>query len=315
MRRAVTGLTGPVDPTRRSLGHRVLRSLVLITILALTVVLVPDAGTPRIDATLVRVVGAQAVDAETGVVWILALGSDARPGEPVLSSRADAIQLVGIDTGAGRAVVIGIPRDSYVEIPGYGSDKINSSMVYGGPQLMARSVADLVGLTPDYVFTTSFWGIRNMVSVLDGVRVYSPYAWSIPAATVRSGMNSLDGGEAIAFARMRHELPGGDFDRSRDQGYLLKGALRRVRTMTQDPGALERLLVSFLRNVDITLPPDELYRLARAVLQVRPERVQICQVDGTTGYVGAASVVHPDVAQARSLVDRARGDARVEGGC
>ena len=73
----------PAQPSRRSWGHRVRRSLLLTTILALTVVLLPDAGTPRIDATLVRVEGAQAVDAETDVVWILALGSDARPGQPV----------------------------------------------------------------------------------------------------------------------------------------------------------------------------------------------------------------------------------------
>jgi hypothetical protein len=67
--------------------------------------------------------------------------------------------------------------------------------------------------------------------------------------------------------------------------------------------------------VDVDLPPGELYRLARAVLEVEPDRVKICVVRGNTGYVGAASVVHPDIAQARSLIARARDDARVEGGC
>ena len=126
-------MSRPVDPSlRRSVAHRVRRSLALMTILALTLVFLPDAGTPRIDATLVRVEGAQAVDAETDVVWILALGSDARPGQPVLSSRADAIQLVGINAETGHATIIGIPRDSYVDIPGYGRNKINAAMVYGG---------------------------------------------------------------------------------------------------------------------------------------------------------------------------------------
>lgn len=287
----------------------------LTAILALTVVLVPDAGTPRIDATLVRVDGAHAIDARTDVVWILALGSDARPGEPVLGSRADAIQLVGLNTRTGHATVIGIPRDSYVDIPGHGSDKINAAMVYGGPQLMARAVADMVGLTPDYVFTTSFWGLQNMISAVGGVRVYSPFAWSLPVASVHVGLNDLDGVEAIAFARMRHALPGGDFDRSRDQGYLLTAALRRVQAISAVPGSLERLLVSFLKNVDVDLPPSELYRLARAALEVRADKVQICPVRGSTGYVGAASVVYPDVARARSLIRRARDDARVEGGC
>jgi hypothetical protein len=73
--------------------------------------------------------------------------------------------------------------------------------------------------------------------------------------------------------------------------------------------------VSFLHHTDVDLPPAELYRLARAVLQVQPDRVQICTVRGSTGYVGAASVVHPDMGQVRSLIARARADARVEGGC
>lgn len=300
----------------RSLGHRVRRSLLLAVILALTALLVPDSATPRIDATLVRVDGSQAVDAGTDVVWILALGSDARPGQPVLGSRADAIQLVGLNAETGDATIIGIPRDSYVGIPGHGSDKVNAAMVYGGPQLMAQAVAGMVGLEPHYVFTTSFGGMNAMIRAVGGVQVYSPYAWSIPAARIRKGLNHLDGGEAMAFARMRHALPGGDFDRSRDQGYLLTGTLRRVQVVTtQHPGMLERLLVSFLDNVDVDIPPVELYRLARAVLEIESDRVQICTVRGTTGYVGAASVVHPDVAQARSLVARARDDARVEGGC
>lgn len=292
-----------------------LRRVVLALICALTVLLVPDSAMSRPTASLVRVDGARAVDAQDDVVWILALGSDARPGQPVLASRADAIQLVGVNVETGHATVIGIPRDSYVPIPGFGTDKINASMVYGGPQLTAEAVADMVGLTPDYVFTTSFWGVRKMVAAVGGVDVFSPYAWSLPVVTVRRGTNELDGGEAIAFARMRKALPGGDFDRSLDQGYLLTGTLRRVRELSAQPGQLERVLVSFLRNVDVDLPPAELYRLARAVLQVQPQQVQLCPVRGSVGYAGAASVVFPDLAQARGLIDRARDDARVEGGC
>ena len=70
--------------------------------------------------------------------WILALGSDARPGQPVLGSRSDAIQLVGINTVTHHGVTIGVPRDSYVDIPGVGRDKINAAMVYGGAQLRRR---------------------------------------------------------------------------------------------------------------------------------------------------------------------------------
>ena len=298
-----------------TIGHRVRRSLVLSVVLALTLLLVPDAATPRTDGVLVRVEGAHAVDAGQEVVWILALGSDARTGQPVLASRADAIQLVALDAQSGHATVIGIPRDSYVDIPGHGRDKLNAAMVYGGPQLTAQAVAGLVGHVPDYVFTTSFRGLQSMISVVGGVEVYSPFAWSTSTARIHRGRNHLNGTEALAFARMRHALPRGDFDRSLDQGRLLAGTLRRVRDVTTEPGQLERLLVSFLKNTDVDLPPAELYRLARAVLEIEPQQVQLCPVGGGTGYAGSASVVFPDIGRARSLIRRASDDARVEGGC
>ncbi len=295
---------------------RLRRTLALGLVLAGTLLVVPDAAPGPATAALVKVQGGHTVDVDDDVVWVLALGSDARPGQSVLRSRADAIQLVGMNLRTGQATILGIPRDSYVDIPGFGRNKINAAMVFGGPQLMAAAVADLVGLTPDYVFTTSFWGVRFMVNRLGGVTVHSPYAWSIPAARVHRGANRLDGAEAIAFARMRHALPGGDFDRSRDQGFLLTGGLRRVREVTAaDPGALERLLTSFLANTDVDLPPTELYRLARGVLQIEPAAVRACVLRGGTGSAGGASVVFPDVAQARSIIARARDDATLEGGC
>jgi len=302
--------------TRSRTVTRIRRVVALGAVLTLTALLVPDAGPSPTRAALVRVQGGDAVDADDDVVWILALGSDARRGQSVLGSRADAIQLVGMNLRTGHATIIGIPRDSYVDIPGHGTNKINSAMVSGGPQLMASAVAGMVGLTPDYVFTTSFWGFRFMVQRMAPLSVYSPFSWSIPAATVQRGENQLDGAEAIAFARMRKALPGGDFDRSRDQGFLLIAGLRRVRELTErGPGQLERLLVSFLANTYVDLPPDELYRLARAVLGIDPTKVTSCVVGGSTGSVGGASVVFANIAQARSLVDRARDDATLEGGC
>jgi len=302
-----------VSARHRRAGLRRVLSLGLV--LGLTAFAVPNAQQAATNAALVKVRGAEGVDPDDGVVWILALGSDARPGQSILRSRADAIQLVGMNLRTGDATIVGIPRDSYVAVPGFGRDKVNAAMVYGGPQLMARAVGGMVGLTPDYVFTTDFLGFQAMVKAMDEVTVYSPFSWSIPVATVRRGQNSLNGAEALAFARERYSLPGGDFDRSRDQGYLLEGGLRRVRELTREPGTLERLLASFVDNTFVDVPPAELYRLARAVLEVEPTAVSVCVLRGTTGSAGGASVVFADIAQARSIIDRARDDARLEGGC
>jgi anionic cell wall polymer biosynthesis LytR-Cps2A-Psr (LCP) family protein len=117
---------------------RVLRRLLPFgVLLAALGVTVPDAAHPDAKFGLTTVEGVHGIDATDDVTWILALGSDARPGQPVLRSRADAIQLVGINAKTGTGVIIGIPRDTYVNIPGHGSDKINAGMVSGGPQAMA----------------------------------------------------------------------------------------------------------------------------------------------------------------------------------
>lgn len=291
------------------------RVAVLGTVLAVVAVITPDAGRQRFDASLVKVEGVSGLDTEPGVVWVLALGSDARPGQSVLRSRADAIQLVGFNPHTGYATIIGVPRDSYVDIPGHGRNKINASMVYGGPQLMARSVAQLVGIAPDYVFTTSFWGFSRMVWRLGGVRVWSRYRFAERLAHIHRGWNQVNGVRALVFVRERHQLPGGDFDRSHNQGRFLIDGLRRVLAGSHAPGKLESILYTFVRQTDVDVGPVELYRLARAVLEIDPGKVKQCVIGGRTGYAGGASVVYPNLAQAHDLARRAGRDGRLEGRC
>ena len=298
-------------------GARLRRRATLAMVLALLAVVVPDAGRRVPDAVLVKVEVASGLDTEPGVVWVLALGSDARPDDRLLRSRTDAIQLVGFNARTGDATVIGIPRDSYVDIPGYGSAKINDALTLGGPQVTADAVTKLMGVAPDYVFVTGFVGFKRMVQQLGGgtLTVHSPRAFTTMAGGIRAGVNRLSGGESLALVRERYDLPDGDFDRSLNQARFLVDGLRAARIAAKEHGQLERLLSAFLQHTDIDVGPVELYRLAQAVLAVDPAKVSVCIVRGSVGYAGAASVVFPDVAYARSLVNRAGADARLEGGC
>jgi LCP family protein required for cell wall assembly len=293
------------------------RTVVLAVLLALAAVLMPPASARNSETTLVRVRSARAVDHPSTVVWVLCLGSDARPGQSLVGERADAIQLVGLNLRTGRGTMIGIPRDSYVEIPGHGHDKINASMTYGGPQLMADSVGRLVGVRPDYVFTTGFLGFRAMVRAIDGVTVDSRFAFSDPVRPqgYTVGRNRLNPFQALIFGRVRHPLPRGDFDRSGNQQELLRSILRKVRAHRSTPGYVERGVLAAIRNMDTDLRPGELFRLAQAVIGVRPGGLRGCVVSGPTGYAGAASVVYPDVAQARRIGDDARKDGTLDGRC
>ena len=294
-------------PTRRLLAFGVL--------LALLGVVVPDSGREPARIALLKLDEVHGVDAADHTVWILALGSDARPGQSFLGSRSDAIQLVGINTVNGHAVTIGIPRDSWVDIPGFGNDKINAAMVYGGPQLTARAVANLVGITPDYVFVTSFRGVIAMAHAIGGITVRVRWDVTTNLRHYRPGQRHLNGLEVLDFARVRHGLPGGDFDRSLDQSSVLRGGLRQLIDRVKRQGRFESALYSFMRNVETDLSIGEIYRLARAVLQINPAKVRQCVVPGGVGFEGTASVVFPDVAGARALAARVRSDATLHGAC
>ena len=293
------------------------RVVVLAVVLAIAALVMPPATERHTDANLVKVQTAQAVDHPRNVVWVLCLGSDARPGQRLTGTRADAIQLVGLNLKTGAGTMIGIPRDSYVDIRGHGRNKINASMFFGGPQLMADSVGRLVGVRPDYVFTTGFLGFRGMVRAIGGVTVHSKFSFSDPIRPqgYHRGVNKLNPFQALIFGRVRHPLPRGDFDRSANQQELLRSILRKVRAHEQQPGFMERGVLASVKNMNTDLAPSELYRLAQGVTAIKPGKLKGCVVQGPTGNAGGASVVFASVAQARRLGNDARKDATLNHGC
>jgi polyisoprenyl-teichoic acid--peptidoglycan teichoic acid transferase len=292
--------------------RRVLRSFTLATVLAVTAFVVPNGGVNPTDTSMVRVERAHGVDLSPDVIWILALGSDARPGQNVVRSRADAIQLVGINTRTGAATSIGIPRDSWVPIAGYGSNRINASLYFGGPQLMARSVANLTGIEPDYVFVTSFWGLRHMVDAIGGIVVHVPYAYSdenLRPQGFHKGRNRVNGMGALAFSRIRHNLLRGDFERSAHQQGTIRSIQAKIRANADRPGFIDRGVLAVMSNMDTNLSPSELFRIAQAVAQVNPSKITGCVVQGSIGNIGGASIVFPNTSAARAYGRDARKDA------
>ncbi|MGD9959521.1 LCP family protein [Nocardioides sp.] len=299
----------------RKLLARIGKLTALATILGVTLVVVPDSSVAPASSVLVKVDQAHGVDLTPDVVWILALGSDARPGEDMTRTRADAIQLVGINTKTGAAAAIGIPRDSYVPIEGVGSDRINASLYYGGPQLMATSVGNLIGIEPDYVMLTGFQGLITMVDDIGGITVNNPIAFSdehLKENGFKAGKIHLNGYTAMAFSRIRHNLIGGDFDRSANQQRTIKGILGTIRAKADKPGFMERGVQSVMKNMATDLSPAELFVIAQAVGQVDPTKVTNCVLQGGFANVGGASVVTPDTAMAARFGDEARKDATLE---
>jgi len=295
--------------------RRLFRIALLGVVLVLTGVLVPNSTVASTEAALVRFEHSRGVDLDPDLVWILAVGSDARPGEDMLRVRGDALQLVGVHTETGAATSIGIPRDSYVAIPGHGSNRINAALTFGGPQLLGEAVGDLIGIEPDYVFVTRFPFFEDMVDDIGGIEVRNPrgfYDPDLKPEGFRSGRIRLNGYNAMAFARIRKSLPGGDFDRSANQQIVLKGIQAAIAARADRPGFIESGVLTVLEHLHTDLNPGALFRIAHAIAQVDPKKITGCVVHGGFANVGGASVVTPYVDKARSYGDQARHDATIE---
>jgi polyisoprenyl-teichoic acid--peptidoglycan teichoic acid transferase len=246
-------------------------------------------------------------------LFILAIGSDARPGQAVAGTRADSLHIIGVNADRNSASILGIPRDSYVPIPGAGSQKINASLVLGGPQLTVRTVEQLTGIRFDAYALVGFKGFRRLVTTLGGLEVRIPYPMSGGGAHFRGGPARLTGPRALAFARNRYDAPGGDFGRSLNHGLLMMAALRKLREdFDKDPVTLFRWVVAARRFVQTNLSVDRVLDLLLAALSVEPDRVRNRVVSGGGGTVGGQSVVQLG-ASARGMFRDLRRDAMLGG--
>ncbi|WP_408898977.1 LCP family protein [Nocardioides sp. R1-1] len=292
------------------------RTLVLGVVLGLTALLVPDSAPAPTHFTLVKIDRAAGVDVDPDVVWILAVGSDARPGEDPERTRGDALQLVGIDTRTGAATAVGIPRDSWVPIPGVGSNRVNAALYYGGPRLLGETVGNLIGVQPDYVMLAPFSSLANLISGIGGITVDNPRAFadqSLHPQGWPAGKVRINGMKAVEFARVRKALPRGDFDRSANQQLVLRGIQQKIARKADQPGWIEKQVLSVLKHLRThDVSPKDLFRIAQAIAQVDPAKVTTCVLQGSIGNVGGASVVLPNTADAKRYGNAARDDATIE---
>lgn len=228
-------------------------------------------------------------------VFVLVLGSDARPGTPVDQGLADSIHILGINPEKKRATVYGIPRDSWVELSTGGMNKINAAMPPGGPEAMIATVENLTGITFDYYALTGFNGFSKAVNDIGGLEVTLEEDVQADAQTFEAGEHTFTGSEALHFARTRHYLPRGDFDRSLNQGFLMISAFEQFKgDFRKDPAAVFEWLGAGLRNLETTVSIDELTSLAFLGDIMKPERVVNMVAYGTTATIDGKSTVQLD---------------------
>ncbi|PRO65679.1 LCP family protein [Alkalicoccus urumqiensis] len=204
----------------------------------------------------------EAVTPSSDNVSILFLGVDDRDGD--LSGRSDALLLATFNQEEGSVKVLSIPRDTLVDIPGRGEDKINHAHAYDGVDLTIDTIEGLLDIPVDYFVTLNFVSFVEIVDIFDGVTVDSPMAFTEMdsddnpgAIEIEEGEQTLDGEEALAYARMRKMDPEGDIGRGERQQQVLEALMRKgasFRSITRFDdvmGSLEEHLKTNLSFNDI----------------------------------------------------------------
>lgn len=145
----------------------------------------------------------------------LVVGSDARKG--LGGRRTDTIML--LHTGDGPPVLMSLPRDSLVEVPGYGVTKINAAFAYGGPRLLVRTIEGSTGIRVDDYVEIGFRGFQQLVDAVGGITICPTTAMKDPQAEldIPAGCQEADGATALGYARSRKTQKLGDIDRARHQ--------------------------------------------------------------------------------------------------
>ena len=239
------------------------------------------------------------------LVFVLAIGSDARPGTDPRHANADSLHLLAVDPATGRGTVLGFPRDAWVDIPGHGKNKINAALRLGGPELQAETIRQLTGLPVDYWFLTGFDGFQRMIDELGGVNVEVTRKMDdvSSGAHFDPGWQDMTGAEALAYSRDRKDAPNGDFTRSEDQGHLMLAGLFKLRAEVGDGAGLARWIGVLLQYADLDSPPWELTQLATLARVLDPDRLTNLVVPGRPGTANSQYVVFLGTEAAQIFLD------------
>ncbi len=220
------------------------RRIALVIAVVLIVIIAGIGGTYFwINGKLNKTVALPAATVTSaGTNWLIA-GSDQRTGisrteRATLHLGADGADasdsLMLLHMGTGKPVLISIPRDSYVPIPGHGSNKINAALAIGGPTLLVQTVESVTGLKIDHYMGIGFGGLADVVQAVGGVQLCVKTA--IPADPtgdsgfkgLPAGCHNLSGPQAIAFVRDRHSFATSDLQRIQDQRAFLSALLSKA---------------------------------------------------------------------------------------
>ena len=182
---------------------------------------------PTVDNTLEK---------PEGQINILLLGSDVRPDDG--GFRTDVTLWVSLNPQDGFVSIISFPRDLYVNIPGWGYQRINTAFQYGGFDLLAETFESNFGIRPDYYVMVDFEGFKAVINNLGGIDVQTTQNLTDTCGTwinasgycsVGPGLVHMNGDVALWYARSRHST--NDIDRTRRAQEVVEAIFDRLMSL------------------------------------------------------------------------------------
>ena len=256
------------------------------------------SGAPNVNQPNVNVnAPLQAENGPTPVPWdganrvnILVMGLDYRDWEGEGPSRTDTMMLLTLDPVSRTAGMLSIPRDLWVNVPGYDYGKINTAYYLGelyklpggGPALAEQTVNELLGVDTNYYAQIDFSAFENFIDQIGGIDVEVPYELTVDpigpgnTVTLPAGVQHLDGPTALAYARNR-DTWGADFDRADRQQQVIMAIFDKLTSLGNLPKLIANAptIYNNLRyGIHTNLTLKEIISLAWTVSQIPRENIK-----------------------------------------
>jgi LCP family protein required for cell wall assembly len=281
-----------------AVGRKARRHRVLLTIAAAAsaLVLLTSGGawalTSYVTGHLGRLSAGTSGTPSSGPLNILVAGVDERSGltpqqEAALhvghdvSTNSDTLMLIHLPADHSYIQVVSLPRDSWVNIPGHGMNKINAAFGLGGPKLMVQTVQAATGLVINDYVEVNFLGFVKVIDALGGVNICLPFAVddAYSGLHMSAGVHHVDGITALEYARDRHSFAASDLARIDDQQQLMATIVSKaVSTGTlSNPFKLRQVISSVTSAIQVDQGFD-LTSLARQLSGIRPQDVAFTTV-------------------------------------
>lgn len=183
------------------------------------------------------------VKADGDAINVLLIGSDSRGAD---QGRSDSLMIAHYNTKTNTPKLVSIMRDTYVDIPGHGKNKINAAYSYGGPELVRQTIKENFGVDVEYYVVANFEGFPKIVDTLapEGIKINAEKDMSKNIdVSIKKGEQVMDGKTLLQYARFRKDAEG-DFGRIRRQQQVLEALKEQaldVGDVTKIPDVIGKL--------------------------------------------------------------------------